>query len=102
MCGYVFVSHAHCRETIYSEQQSLERGPMVQNSLPKLFQVEDKSSLMHELEERVDVSKISLTKQIGLDSRRMHVSKVTVLAVNAREPKREGLSNSVARSIFLK
>ena len=102
MSGYVFVGHAHCGETIYSEQQSFELGTVVQNSLPKLFQIEDKSSLMHELEERVDVSKISLTKQIGQESRRMHVSKVTVLAVNAREPKREAFSNSVARSIFLK
>ena len=39
---------------------------------------------MHKLEERVDVSEINVTKQIGLESRRMHVSKVTVLALNAR------------------
>ena len=75
---------------------------MVQNSLPKLFEIKDKASLMHKLDERVNVSEINVAKQIGLESRRMQIPKVYVHALSAREQKRESVFDSATRSLFLK
>ena len=39
---------------------------MVQKSLPKVFEIRDKATLVHELDERVNISKLIVAEQIGL------------------------------------
>lgn len=57
---------------------------------------------MHELDERVNVSKVNVAEQMDLESRRMDVSEVYVHALSAKEQKRESVFDSASRFLFLK
>ena len=75
---------------------------MVQDSLPKLFWIKNKAGLMHELDEGVNISEVNVAKQIGLESRRVHVYKVYVHALSTKVQKRESVFDSATRFLFLK
>ena len=56
---------------------------------------------MHELDERVNVSKVNVAEQMDLESRRMDVSEVYVHALSAKEQKRESVFDSASRFLCL-